>query len=462
LSLDPMLRTRPTRERTPTLATLADAVEPLHGTSHDYDSLLELIGDARIVLIGEASHGTHEFYAERAEITKRLILEKDFLAVCIEGDWPDVDRANRYLQNRGDDTSPAEALDGFTRFPTWMWRNEVVRDFLANLREHNDAQSEDRRVALYGLDLYSMFGSIEAVLAYLDGMDPDAARRARHRYACFDHFAEDSQAYGFAAAASAFESCEHDAVRQLIDLRQNALSYVARDGIRAADDFFSAEQNAKLVHDAEYYYRAMFRGRVSSWNLRDRHMMDTLEAVERHLNASRWKAKLVVWAHNSHVGDARYTDMSRRGELNLGQLARQRWRGDVCIVGFSTHMGTVTAAHDWEGVGLRRRVRQSLDGSYEQLFHQAALRREASRVLLRMREETAATRVLLEPRLQRAIGVVYRPETERMSHYYDVTLPLQFDAIIHVDETSALRALEPGERWEQGIEEPPETYPSGL
>lgn len=456
-----MLRTRPTRERTPTLATLADAVEQLHGTAHDYDSLLELVGDARFVLIGEASHGTHEFYAERAEITKRLILEKGFLAVCIEGDWPDADRVNRYLQGRTNE-SPGQALEGFTRFPTWMWRNEVVRDFLTSLREHNDTVSEDRRVGFYGLDLYSMFGSIQAVLSYLDRLDPDAARRARHRYACFDHFAEDSQAYGFAAAANGLESCEQEAIRELVDLRESGLDYVSRDGRPAMDDFFSAEQNAKLVHDAEFYYRSMFRGRVSSWNLRDRHMMDTLEAIERHVDVTRKPAKLVVWAHNSHVGDARYTDMSRRGELNLGQLVRQRWRAEVCIVGFSTHMGTVTAAYDWDGVGLRRSVRHSLDGSYEHLFHQAAVQHGASRVLLRMREETAATRALLEPRLQRAIGVVYRPETERISHYYDVTLPLQFDAIIHIDETSALRALEPGERWERGVEEPPETFPYGL
>lgn len=422
---------------------------------------MELVADARIVLIGEASHGTHEFYAERAEITKRLILEKGFLGVCIEGDWPDADRVNRYLQNRAI-ASASDALEGFTRFPAWMWRNEVVRDFLTSLREHNDTQPEHHRVGVYGLDLYSMFGSIESVLRYLDIVDPEAARRARQRYACFDHFAEDSQAYGFAAAANAIESCEADAVRQLVDLREHALTYVSVDGQRAVDDFFSAEQNAKLVHDAEHYYRALFRGRVSSWNLRDRHMMDTLQAVERHVGASRGPAKLVVWAHNSHVGDARYTDMARRGELNLGQLARQRWRGEVSIIGFSTHMGTVTAAQNWDGVGVQRRVRHSLEGSYEQLFHQAAVKRGASRVLLRMREETAATRALLEQRLQRAIGVVYRPETERISHYYDVTLPLQFDAIVHIDETSALRALEPGEHWLRGIEEPPETFPSGL
>jgi erythromycin esterase-like protein len=293
-------------------------------------------------------------------------------------------------------------------------------------------------------------------------VDPEAAKRMRSRYACFEHFGEDSQAYGYSASANETHSCEADAVRVLVDLRAHALDYVARDGRRALDDFFSAEQNARLVHDAEQYYRSMFRGRISSWNLRDRHMAETLDAIERHLAASGRSPKIVVWAHNSHLGDARYTDMSRRGELNLGQLVRQKYGESVRLIGFTTHTGTVTAAHDWDEPGLRRHVRPSLAESYERVLHEISVQRAAPRILLCMREESAATRELEEPRLQRAIGVVYRPDRERMSHYYEVQLSRQFDALIHIDETSAVRGLEPGEKWERGVEEPPETFPSGI
>jgi erythromycin esterase-like protein len=461
-----VLRTRRTREHSSPAGTvrdaIVDAVEPLYETARDYDSVLELIGDARFVLIGEASHGTHEFYSERAAITKRLIMEKGFTGVCIEGDWPDAYRVDCYLKGNSDDASAEGALEGFRRFPTWMWRNEVVRDFVNWLRPLNDLRREQERVGFYGLDLYSMYASMQAVLRYLDRVDPDAAKRARHRYACFEHFADDSQAYGYASASNLAESCEQEAVRELVDLRSHALEYVTRDGRRALDDFFSAEQNARLVQNAEFYYRAMFRGRVSSWNLRDRHMAETLDAIERHLRATGRMPKLVVWAHNSHLGDARYTDMSRRGELNLGQIARERYGGDVRLIGFSTHMGTVTAAHDWDEPGMQRRVRPSLQGSYERVLHDVSVARVAPRFLLTLRDENDATRALENPRLQRAIGVIYRPETERQSHYYDVVLPRQFDAMIHLDETTALRALEPGEHWERGVEEPPETFPSGF
>jgi erythromycin esterase-like protein len=440
---------------------VADAIVPLRGRARDYDPLLELIGDARVVLIGEASHGTHEFYAERAEITKRLIEERDFGAVCIEGDWPDAYRVDCFVRGRGDDRSASDALEGFKRFPTWMWRNEVVRDFVDWLHARNRERRVQYQAGFYGLDLYSMFGSIEAVLSYLDRVDPDAAKRARHRYACFDHFDEDSQRYGYATAANLAEPCEHDAVRQLVELRAGALEYV-RDGRPAVDDFFAAEQNARLVLDAEQYYRSMFRGRASSWNLRDRHMADTLDAVERHLGATGRPPKVIAWAHNSHIGDARYTDMHRRGELNLGQIARERHGDGVRLIGFSTSTGSVTAAHDWDEPGERMRVRRPLEESYERVFADVAHDRKESRYLLLLRDENDATRALAVPRLQRAIGVIYRPETERVSHYYDVELPKQFDAMIHIDTTSALRALEPGEAWERGIDEPPETFPTGI
>ncbi|HJQ19605.1 MAG TPA: erythromycin esterase family protein [Gemmatimonadaceae bacterium] len=442
---------------------VARALEPLHGGARDYDALLDLVGDATFVLIGEASHGTQEFYAERATITRRLIEEKEFAAVCIEGDWPDARRVDCFVKCLGDDRDADQALEGFRRFPTWMWRNDVVRDFVSWLRTTNETRPDAQRVGFFGLDLYSMFGSIQSVLAYLDRVDPGAAKQARYRYACFEHFGDDSQAYGYATSASLADPCEDEAVRALLELRQKELDYVSRDGRRAADDFFSAEQNARLVRNAEHYYRSMYRGRVSSWNLRDRHMADTLDAVHRHLQGSNRFAKVVVWAHNSHLGDARHTDMKRRGELNLGQLARERYGRDaVRLIGFSTHTGSVTAAHDWDEPGLQRRVVPSLAESCERVLHDASARLEAPRAFLRLRDDNDAVRALTPPRLQRAIGVVYRPETERWSHYYDVVLPKQFDAIIHIDETTALRALEPGEEWEAGVQEPPEAYPSGL
>jgi erythromycin esterase-like protein len=436
------------------------SILPLHG-KEDYDPLLSLIGDARFVLIGEASHGTHEFYAERAAITQRLVHEKGFGAVCIEGDWPDAFRVDCFVRGRTNDASPEEALGGFGRFPTWMWRNEVVRDFVEYLREHNAARPEEKQVGFYGLDLYSMFGSIQAVLAHLDRVDPEAAKRARHRYSCFERFDEDSQAYGYAASASLADSCEQEALRELVELRSRSLDRSAGDG-EALDDFFSAEQNARLVRNAEQYYRSMFRGRASSWNLRDRHMAETLEAVEGHLAAVGRSAKVVVWAHNSHLGDARHTEMARRGEVNLGQLARERYGEQVRLIGFSTNVGTVTAAHDWDEPGHRMRVRRSLEGSYERVFADVAAGTGESRFLLLLRGSGEAISALMTPRLQRAIGVIYRPETERASHYYGVELPRQFDAMIHIDETTALRGLEAGEHWERGVEEPPETFPSGY
>lgn len=457
-----MPRTRSRKADTSVVDAVGSGIRPLAGNARDYDALLELVGDARFVLIGEASHGTKEFYAERADITRRLVVEKAFSAVCIEGDWPDAYRVDRYVRNTSDDVSAEGALSGFVRFPTWLWRNEVVRDFVAWLSDYND-DHHDARAGFYGLDLYSLFGSIQSVLEYLDGVDPDAARRARYRYGCFEHFGEDSHAYGYATGASTMDPCEDEAVRQLVDLRSNALSLASRDGDAAAEEFFSAEQNARLVRNAEQYYRAMYRGRASSWNMRDRHMAETLDAVSTHLERAGRSGKVVVWAHNSHLGDARFTDMRRRGELNLGQLARERYgEAAVRLIGFSTNTGTVTAAHDWDEPGRQMRVRPALPDSYERIFADVSEAFDAPRFLLTLRRDDTATRALASPRLQRAIGVIYRPETERLSHYYDVELPRQFDAMIHIDETTALRALEPGEHWERGVEEVPETFPSGM
>jgi erythromycin esterase-like protein len=439
------------------IGAIRAAARPLTGAATDYDPLLDLIGDARLVLIGEASHGTHEFYQARAHITQRLIAERGFTAVAVEADWPDAYRINRYVRGGGDGATAIEALSGFDRFPLWMWRNTVVLDFVGWLREYNDHRpAGGRKAGFYGLDLYSMYDSISAVLAYLDKVDPEAAQRARHRYSCFEHFAEDSQAYGYATSLGASEPCEDEVVSQLVELQRQAGEYATRDGRVAEDEFFYAEQNARLVKNAEQYYRSMFHGRVSSWNLRDRHMAETLAALVAHLDRQGSPAKVVVWAHNSHLGDARATQMGRQGELNVGQLVRERHGPDAVLIGFSTYTGTVTAASDWDAPAERKRVRPGLPGSYEALFHETGL----PAFLLPLRGDGPAVAGLRPARLERAIGVIYLPATERYSHYFEASLPDQFDAVIHLDETRALEPLDRTSGWETG--EPPETYPSAL
>ena len=424
---------------------------PMAGDDADFDALLERIGDASLVLLGEASHGTDEFYRTRADITRRLITERGFNAIAVEADWPDAYRVNRFVRGDEEDADADAALSGFLRFPTWMWRNDVVRDFVTWLRRHNDGVAESQRVGFYGLDLYSLHGSIAAVLDYLHQTDPEAARRARYRYSCFDHFGEDVQAYGYAASFDLSQSCEDEVVEQLGEISRAASRI---DGHRD-DDLFFAEQNARLVRNAEAYYRSMFRGRVSSWNLRDTHMMETLQALIDRGDQRGRPLKVAIWAHNSHLGDARATEMGERGELNLGQLVRERHAARAALVGFSTYEGTVTAATNWDEPAQRRRVRSGLAGSYEALFHETGL----SRFQLDL-ANPALKADLRGPLLQRAIGVIYRPETERLSHYFNARLSDQFDWMIHIDQTRALEPLERGVRWHH--DEPPETWPSGI
>ena len=416
-------------------------LQPLRGSAHDYDALLEAVGDRRVVLIGEASHGTHEFYRERAIITRRLIVEKGFRAVAAEADWPDAYRVNRFVRGEGQDGSADAALSGFRRFPAWMWRNEVVLDFVTWLRAHNESHG-DAAAGFYGLDLYSLFTSMGEVLAYLDREDPQAAKRARILYSCFDHFHDDPQAYGYGVSYGVSRSCEDEVTRLLVKLRQRATE---------GDDFFAAEQNARLVKNAEEYYRSMFRGRVSSWNLRDRHMFETLLEIEAYLERRGEEAKIVVWAHNSHLGDARATEMGEDGELNLGQLVREHFGRRAANIGFSTYAGTVTAASDWDGPAETKRVRPGLPGSYESFFHDAGMAR-----FLVMPPDVPELHARC---LQRAIGVIYRPETERQSHYFGARLAAQFDAMIHIDETTALAPLDARS---EHPEEAPETYPTGM
>jgi erythromycin esterase-like protein len=402
------------------------------------------------VLLGEASHGTHEFYRERAEITKRLIMEGGCTAVAVEADWPDAYRVNRFVRGGGADRTAEEALRGFRRFPVWMWRNTVVLDFVDWLRQFNDAQpSAAQKVGFYGLDLYSLHASMEAVVVYLQRVDPAAARRARERYACFDQFGRDPQVYAYETGIAGAEPCEDAAVEQLLELLNRQADSPGGDDSLDGGERFHAEQNARLVVDAERYYRAMFRGGVESWNLRDRHMAETLERLCEHLERTSGGAKVAVWEHNSHIGDNRATELGQAGQLNVGQLVRERHGQQALLVGFTTYTGTVTAASDWGAPAERKQVVPALPGSWEELFH-----------------EQGVDAFLLDPsrlrgrRLERAIGVVYQPQTERISHYFHARLADQFDAVIHLDETTALEPLERTSEWEAG--ELPETYPTGV
>lgn len=435
---------------------LRETAYPLVGSVRDYDPLIGRIGEARFALLGEASHGTHEFYRERAEITKRLIAERNFTAVAVEADWPDAYRLNRYVRGAGDDVDAVDALADFRRFPTWMWRNAVVVEFIEWLRAHNDRLPPGvEKVGFYGLDLYSLHASMKAVLRYLEKVDPEAAIQARKRYACFDHVGEDTQAYGLMTRLNLSKSCEEEVVNQLLELQRRAADRMRRGG--ALDDhLFYAEQNARLVKNAEAYYRSVFLEAVSSWNLRDRHMAETLDALVSYLDRKAGRAKIAVWEHNSHLGDARATEMGRRGELNVGQLSREKYADDAVLIGFTTHRGTVTAASDWGGSAECKRVRPALAGSYEALFHASG----RDRFLLIMDDSDVLARQLGVPRLERAIGVIYRPGTERQSHYFQARLPDQFDAVVHFDETRAVKPLETTEVWEAG--ELPETFPFAV
>lgn len=402
---------------------------------------------ARVVLLGESSHGTSEFYRARAAITRRLIEKHGFTIVAVEADWPDAAAIDRLVGGRPG--TPPQRSRPFSRFPTWMWRNRDVDDFVSWLRRHNATVPAERRVRFRGLDLYSMNASIGAVLAYLDRVDPVAAREARDRYACFAPWSREIAAYGRASLSKGYAICERPVARNLVDLLQKELSYAAHDG----DDFFDAVQNAHLIADAERYYRLMYFAAHESWNLRDRHMFDTLRRILDRAGAG---SKAVVWAHNSHIGDARFTDMgSERGELNIGQLCRESFGEGAALIGFGTHSGTVAAASEWDAPMEIKAVRPSRPGSYEALCHEVG----QPRFLLAMGRQLdpGIHCALSVPRLQRYIGVIYRPETERWSHYSHASLPDQYDAFAWFDETRAVVPLpgqpRPGED---------ETYPFGL
>src|SRR5688500_6528705 len=438
----------------PPMDLLRAGSQVLGDGERDYDALLSMVGDRTFVLLGEASHGTREFYAMRADITRRLIAEHGFDAVAVEADWPDALRLDHYVRG-GNDDGLDEAFGDFQRFPTWMWRNQDVRVFVAWLRTHNASRPHVARVGFYGLDLYSLYRSAEAVIAYLEGVDPDQAALARRVYACLDHVRELKE-YAYEAAHGLRPSCRDGATRLLTDLLRWGSAYVGDDGRGAGDAQFFAERNAHVVRNAERYYRETFGGRVHTWNLRDTHMVETLLALHAHLRREGRRGRIVVWAHNSHLGDARATEMGRHGEWNVGQLVREQ-AGDAqaLLVGFTTYTGHVTAARDWDAPAERRWVRPAHPDSVEHLFHRSG--RDRFFLPLRGLLREALSALMLE----RAIGVVYRPETELTSHYFEASLGAQFDAVFHLDETTAVEPFDVTTHW-QHHEEVPETWPSGL
>ena len=435
---------------------LARAAVPLDGTERPYDRLLETIGDARFVLLGEASHGTHEFYRERARITQQLILQKGFDAVAVEADWPDAHRVDRFIRGTSDDRTPEEALSTFDRFPQWMWRNHDVCDFVAWLRVNAP------RVGFYGLDLYSLHASIEVVIDCLEKLDPAAAKRARDRYSCFEHFGTSTDTYAYAASLGLSPPCQDQVTQQLVETHERAIELVRSEALAEEQEMlFQVEMNARLVKSAEEYYRNMLGGSVVTWNLRDRHMTDTLAEVAQRLDRKLGRpSRIVVWAHNSHLGDARATELGEGGEINVGQLVRERYGREAFIVGFTTYDGTVTAAPDWGADANRVAVRPALPNSHELLLHELAFGLGVPDFVVLPGESGRMPDVLRTERIERAIGVVYRPHTERVSHWFRAQLADQFDAVIHLDRTSAVEPLVKKEP--RVTEDVPETYPFAL
>ena len=434
-------------------ATLRRIVQPLSDPDDPgFAAAFDRYGDARVVLLGEATHGTSEFYRARAAITRRLVEQHGFTIVALEADWPDAAVLDRGIAGAAFPpvaTMPGARPPPFSRFPTWMWRNREFDTFVASLRRHNAGLDAANRVRLRGLDLYSMSASVAAVLDYLDRVDPEAAGEARARYACLDPWSGELAAYGRASLGRGFALCEAAVSRTLVDLLRQELHYAAQDG----DDFFDAAQNARLVTEAERYYRVMYYGAREAWNLRDQHMFDTLARV---LDRAGPDAKAVVWAHNSHIGDARFTEMgARRGELNIGQLCREAFGRGAALIGFGTHSGSVAAASEWDAPVEIKTVRPSRADSYEGLCHQVGL----PRFLLDMGPDLAPAvrEALKHPRLERYIGVIYRPETERWSHYAEATLPDQYDGFVWFDETRAVTPLPTPVRAGED-----DTFPFGL
>lgn len=423
---------------------LRQALRPMPGTDEDLDPVIDAAAGSRFVVIGEATHGTHEFYSLRAALTQRLIRDYGFNAVAVEADWPDAYQVNRYVQCESSHSEAALALSTFGRFPRWMWRNVVVLDFVAWLRRHNESVPPERRVGFYGLDVYSLHASMALVVTYLEQVEPEAAARARERYSSFDHYARDPEQYDFLTDIGLDPAHEHEVAALLEEMRLSAEQDLAQEGLVERDAplvkglMFAAAQHAGA------YYRGMYRGDAGSWNLRERHMAATLEALAAHLHREQGRAHIVVWAHNAHAGDARATEMARRHELSLGQLVRAAHGVDSTLVGFTTYAGLLTTAREWNGPAGRVHLSDALPHSCEALFHATGL--GSCQVV--WRESPDAEAILDRPRLERGVGMVYRPETERVSHYFESRLPRRFDAVIHVDHTTAVEPLDPLPEWE--------------
>jgi erythromycin esterase-like protein len=428
---------------------IRQAAQPLKDLPADYAPLIKMVAKKSFVLLGESTHGTREFYQARVDISKRLILDHGLNAIAIEGDWPAAARVNRYVRGQGFDTNANQALSDFKRFPLWMWRNTVVSEFVEWLREHNHQLPVSEQIGFYGLDMYSMYESVAMVLQYLDQRDPQAAQAARVNYGCLEHLGQE-QHYGYGVSLGRQKSCEEEVVQQLMALREQACAYTGGAGEQernpqAEDEYFEAEQNARLVTTAESYYRTMFDDRLNTWNLRDSHMMETLDNLHQHLSSRLTRpARIAVWAHNSHLGDARATDMNLRGEHNLGQLARARYGNACATIGFTTYNGTVTAASSWDGPAERKRMRSALPDSVEDVFHRTQLKD----FFLPLHGRVAQH--LRQSRWQRAIGVIYLPQHEMASHYLRTRMADQFDAVVHIDETQAVEPLDPTSEWITG------------
>ena len=422
------------------------------------DHVAACLAEKDIVLIGETTHGTQEFYKYRALITRKLIEDHHFNMVAIEADWPDTYQANCYVKGLKEFENELDALSGFKRFPTWMWRNHEVVAFLSWLKKFNDIQpSPEQKVGFYGLDLYSLHASIEAVLTYLWETDHEAAKRATLRYSCFDHKDKDAQEYGFSTAYGLREGCQEEAVRQLVELERTKYQNYQDDEILTKENFFSALQNARSVKSAEAYYRSMFELPSFSWNLRDRHMFEMLASLINYFNSAlRTPAKTIIWAHNSHIGNAAATEMARRKELNIGQLLKKKYGEQAFLLGFSTYKGTVTAAEEWGKSAKSMGVTPALEESWEHIFHQVSTNQFS---LFFDKQEVKNALDSISPKLQRAIGIIYKPETERYSHYFYSNISSQFDGIIHIDATTALSPLDTASLKD---EEPPETFPNAL
>ncbi|MDX1804908.1 MAG: erythromycin esterase family protein [Alcanivorax sp.] len=422
------------------LSAVRGTATRLSDNTHDYDPLMEQIGSKSLVLLGESTHGTSEFYRMRSDITRRLIEEKQFDAIAVEGDWPDVYRLNRFIMGQGGGDI-LEAFDGFERFPRWMWRNREMLELIQWLARYNQSQPIHEKVGIYGLDLYSLYRSARAVIDYLARVDPDQASIARDIYECLDNV-QDPQRYGLEATRGLRDDCRQAIQQQLVALQSRSTDYLDRGELLDHDELFFAEQNATVVRNAESYYRTMFKSSVSSWNLRDAHMSRTLLNLQRHHRIQGHAGKVIVWAHNSHVGDARATEMGWKGELSLGQLIRLLAPPrDVFLVGFSTYTGRVAAAHHWDGNVENFRLNAALPDSLEHLFYRSGL----DRFYLPLNSGSSHT--LEEPLQERAVGVIYRPRSEQLSHYFHASLATQFDALFHLDETSALEPLDPSPNW---------------